>query len=159
MKSIKKLINMKKSTVFIAIIVVALIIGVVYVPFDKIESTLNFGKPALKLTISTGVNESDGSPIITNMTFEQTQVIYKGADSEVHFPDISVIARNESLLGDPISYWASEPFVKGKEKHTLTITFRDSFKPTPGDLLILTIRFTGNRGDIIGKNTAFYEWK
>jgi hypothetical protein len=150
---------MKKSTVFIAIIVVALIIGAVYASIDKIESTLNIGKPALKLTISTDINESDGSPIITNMTFEQTQVIYKGADSLVHFPDISVIARNDSLLSDPVSYWASEPFVKGKEIHTLNLTFRDSFKPETGDILILTIRFTNNRGDIIAKNTAFYEWK
>ncbi|MCX9025912.1 MAG: hypothetical protein OIN85_07455 [Candidatus Methanoperedens sp.] len=150
---------MKKSTVFITIIVVALIIGAVYVSFDKIEGTLNIGKPALKLTVSTGVNESDGSPIVTNITFEQTQVIYKGTDSPVVFPDISVIARNESLLADPISYWASEPFVKGNENHTLTLTFRDSFKPKTGDLLILTIRFTGNRGNILGKNTAFYEWK
>ncbi len=150
---------MKKSTVLIAIIVVALIIGAVYVSIDKIESTLNIGKPALKLTISTDVNESDGSPIITNMTFEQTQVIYKGADSLVNFPDISVTARNDSLLSDPVSYWASEPRLGGKEIHTLTLTFRDSFKPQTGDKLILTIRFTNNRGDIIGKNTAFYEWK
>jgi hypothetical protein len=150
---------MKKSTFFIAIIVVALIVGAVYVSIDKIERTMNLDKPALKLTISTGVNESDGSPIITNMTFEQTQVIYKGADSQVNFPDISVMARNESLYSDPVSYWASEPIVKGKEKYTLTLTFRDSFKPKTGDLLILTIRFTGNRGDILVKNTAFYEWK
>lgn len=150
---------MKKSTVFIAIIVVALIIGAAYVSFDKIESALNIGKPALKLTISTGVNESDGSPIITNMIFEQTQVIYKGADSLVQFPDISVIARDDSLLSDPVSYWASEPRVGGKEKHTLILTFRDSFKPKTGDILILTVRFTDNRGDIIGKNTAFYDWK
>ncbi|MCZ7402988.1 MAG: hypothetical protein O8C61_12265 [Candidatus Methanoperedens sp.] len=150
---------MKKSTVLIAIIVVALIIGAVYVSIDKIESTLNIGKPALKLTISTRVNESDGSPIITNMTFEQTQVIYKGADSPVVFPDISVIARNESLLADPISYWASEQRVGGSEKHTLTLAFRDSFKPKTGDLLILTIRFTSYKGNILGKNTAFYEWK
>jgi hypothetical protein len=150
---------MKKSTILIAIIVVALIIGAVYVSIDKIESTLNIGKPALKLTISTDVNESDGSPIITNMTFEQTQVIFKGADSLVNFPDISVIARNESLLGDPVSYWASEPRLGGKEKHILTLTFRDSFKPQTGDILILTIRFTNNKGDILVKNTAFYEWK
>jgi len=150
---------MKKNTVIMAVIVIALIIGAVYVSLDKIGSTVNIWKPALKLTISTGVNESDGSPIITNITFEETRVIYKGADAPVDFPDISVIARNESLLSDPVSYWASEHRVEGKEKYTLTLTFRDSFTPKTGDLLILTIRFTGNRGYILGKNTAFYEWK
>lgn len=150
---------MKKTTVFIAIIVIAVIIGAVSVSIDKIESMLNIGRPALKLTISTGVNESDGSPLITNMTFEQTQVIYKGTDVKVEFPDISVIARNESLEAAPVSYWAAEQWVEGKEKYTLTLTFRDSFTPKTGDFLILTIRFTDIGGHILGKNTAFYEWK
>jgi len=150
---------MKKTTVFIAVIVIALIIGAVFVSIDKIESMLNIGRPALKLTISTSVNESDGSPVITNMTFEQTQVIYKGTDVKVEFPDISVMARNESLDSAPVTYWASEPWVEGKEKYTLTLTFRDSFTPKTGDFLILTIRFTGIRGYILGKNTAFYEWQ
>jgi hypothetical protein len=150
---------MKKTTVFIAVIVIALIIGAVFVSIDKIESMLNIGRPALKLTLSTGVNESDGSPVITNMTFEQTQVIYKGTDVQVEFPDISVIARNESLAAAPVTYWAAQPWVEGKEKYTLTLTFRDSFTPKTGDFLILTIRFTGIRGYILEKNTAFYEWQ
>ncbi len=153
------MIIMKKTTVLIAVIVIALIIGAVYVSIDKIGSTLNIGRPALKLTISTGVNESDGSPIITNITFEQTRVIYKGADAQAEFPDISVTARNESLLSAPVSYWAAQPWIEGTEKYTLTLTFRDSFTPKPGNLLILTIRFTGIGGYILGKNTAFYEWK
>jgi hypothetical protein len=150
---------MKKNTVLIAVIVIAIIIGAVYVSIDKIESALNIGKPALKLTISTGINESDGTPIITNITFEQTQVIYKGTDAQVEFPDINVIARNGSLESTPISYWAAEPWVEGNKKYTLTLTFRDSYTPKTGDLLILTIRFTGINGYILGKNTAFYEWK
>jgi len=150
---------MKKTTVFIAVIVIAIIIGAAYVSIGKIGSTLNIGRPALKLTISTGINESDGSPIITNITFEQTRVIYKGEDAQVEFPDISVTARNESLLSAPVSYWASQPWKEGNEKYTMTLTFRDSFTPKKGDLLILTIRFTGIGGYILGKNTAFYEWK
>ena len=150
---------MKKNTAIITIIVIALIIGAVYVSFDKIGSTLNIWKPALKLTISTGINESDGSPIVTNVTFEQTQVIYKGADAKVDYPDISVIARNESLVAAPVTYWAAQPWVEGNENYTFTLTFRDSFTPKTGDFLILTIRFTGIRGYILGKKTAFYEWK
>lgn len=150
---------MKKSTVLITVIVIAVIVGTLYLSIDKIGSILNIGKPALKLTISTGVNESDGSPIITNITFEQTQVIYRGTDAKVDYPDISVIARNESIMAAPVSYWAAEPWVEGKEKYTLTLTFRDSFTPKTGDILILTIRFTGIRGYILGKKTAFYEWQ
>lgn len=150
---------MKKSTVFIAVIVIVVILGALYLSIDKIGSTLNLGNPALKLTISTGVNESDGSPIITNITFEQTRVIYRGSDAKVVYPDISVMARNETIMAAPVTYWASEPWVEGNEKHTLTLTFRDSFTPKTGDILILTIRFTGIRGYILGKNTAFYEWK
>ncbi len=150
---------MKKTTVYIAVIVIAVIVGALYLSIGKMGSTLNVGKPALKLTLSTGINESDGSPIITNLTFEQTQVIYKGADAQVEFPDISVIARNDSILSAPVTYWASEPWVEGKEKYTLTLTFRDSFTPKAGDILILTVRFTGIKGYILGKNTAFYEWK
>ncbi len=150
---------MKKNTVFIAVIVIALIIGAAYVSFEKIESTLNIGRPALKLIISTGINESDGSPIVTNLTFEQAQVIYKGADAQVEFPDINVIARNGSLDSAPVSYWAAQQRLKENEKYTLTLTFRDSFTPKTGDLLILTIRFTDFGGHILEKNTAFYEWK
>ena len=152
---------MKRTTVFKAVIVIALILGAVFVSgcIEKIESKLNIGRPALKLTISTGVNESDGSPIVTNLTFEQTQVIYKGADAKVEFPEISVMVRNQSIDSAPVTYWAAQPWVEGNEKYTLTLTFRESFTPKTNDLLILTIRFTDFEGHIIGKNTAFYEWK
>ncbi len=150
---------MKKTTVFMAVIVIALIIGAVYVSIGKIGGTVNIGRPALKLTISTGVNESDGFPIVTNLTFEQTRVIYKGADAKVEFPDINVIARNGSLDSVPVSYWAAQQRLKENEKYTLTLTFRDTFTPKTGDLLILTIRFTDFGGHILEKNTAFYEWK
>ncbi len=150
---------MKKITVFIAVIVIALIIGAIFVSFGKIGSMSNIGRPALKLTISTGVNESDGSPIVTNITFEQTQVIYKGADAKVEFPDISVIARNGSLESVPVSYWAAQPRVEENKEYTFILTFRDFFIPRTGDILILTVRFTDFRGYILRKSTAFYEWK
>lgn len=150
---------MKKTTVIMAFIVIVVIAGALYISMDRIGSMLNIGKPALKLTISTGINESDGSPTITNITFEQTQVIYKGSDTKAGFPDISVVARNESLMAAPVTYWAAQTWVEGEKNYTLTLTFRDSFTPKTGDLLILTIRFTGIRGYILGKNTAFYEWK
>lgn len=150
---------MKKSTVLIGVIVIALIAGALFLSIGKIENALNIGKPALKLTISTGINESDGSPTITNMTFEQTRVIYKGADVKVEFPDISVVARNESILAAPVTYWAAQPWEEGQEKYTFTLTFRETYTPEKGDFLVITTRFTGLRGYILGKNTAFYEWQ
>lgn len=150
---------MKKTTISISVIIIAVIAGALYLSIDQMGSTLNIGKPALKMTISTGINESDGAPIITNITYEQTQVIYKGADAQVDYPDISVIARNESILAAPVSYWAAKPWVEGEKVYELTLTFRESYTPKKGDILILTIRFTGIRGYILGKNTAFYEWQ
>ncbi len=151
---------MKKSTVFIAIIIIALIIGAVYVSIDKIESTLNIGNPALKLTISTGVNESDGAPIISNITFEQTRVIYKGTDAIPKFPEIAVMARNGTLSVGPATYWASDPWYESKdEKHTFTLAFRESYTPKKGDMLIIQFRFTGVGGYDTEKKTVFYEWQ
>ncbi len=152
---------MKKTTVVITFTVIVLLIGAVYVSMGNIGSTLNIGKPALKLTITTGTNESDGTPIVTNVTFEQTEVIYKGTDAKVEYPDISVIARNESLLAAPVSYWAAQAWNEEKDNgtYTLTLTFRETYTPKKGDLLILTIRLTGIKGYILGKKTAFYEWK
>lgn len=151
---------MKKTNIFITIIVIALIIGTVYISTNKILSTLKIGNPALKLTISTDFNQSNGMPYVTNIIFEQTRVIYKGSDAIPDFPDISVTARNESLLADPVTYWASEPRSLAKnETHTLTLTFLDSYTPKTNDTLILTIRFTGTKGSVLTKNTAFYEWK
>jgi hypothetical protein len=151
---------MKKTNVFMGVIVIAMIFGALYVTAGNIGDRLNIWNPALKLTITTGVNESDGSPTITNITFEQTRVIYKGTDAKVNYPDISVMARNESVAAAPVSYWAAEPWVEGNNKTiTLTLSFRETYLPKNGDLLILTIRFTGIRGYILGKNTAFYEWQ
>lgn len=151
---------MKKNYIFIAIILIALLIGALYVSTGNIINSVNIWNPALKLTISTGINGSDGSPMITNMTFEQTHVIYKGKDAIPEFPDISVIARNESIEAAPVTYWGADPWNEGNnETHIVTLTFRDSYTPKKGDLLILTIRFTGVRGYILGKNTAFYEWQ
>lgn len=157
---------MKRNTVFMAVIIIAVIGGALFLSFDKlersvykIESILDIGKPALKLTVSTGINESDGSPVITNITFEQTRVIYKGTDTRVEYPEISVVARKDSIRAPPVTYWAAQPWIEGNETYTLTLSFRESYTPETGDFLILTIRFTGLRGFILGRNTAFYEWQ
>ena len=151
---------MKKSTVFIAVIIIAGITGVLYLNLDKVENTMNIGNPALKLTVSTGVNESDGLPIITNITFEQNRVIYKSTDAITNFPEISIMVRNGSLDSSPVTYWAAQPWVEGEnETHTFTLTFRELYTPKKGDLLILQFRFTGPDGYNTEKKTVFYEWQ
>lgn len=139
---------------------VLLILAVIGATGMYIGSNIEW-RPALKLTILTEVNESDGSPTITNITFEQVSVFYKGTDSKVDYPDISVMARSGSLLAPPASYWVSVPWNEEETSgnYTLTVTFRDFYKPTTGDVLILTIRQTGTRGYILNKITAFYEWQ
>lgn len=145
--------HIKVVIVLATVILVGL--AILYVVYQNLE-----WNPALKLAISTGVDETDGSPIITNVTFEQTTVIYKGTDGKVIYPDISVIARKDSLLAAPASYWTSAQWnpEEGNGVHTMVMTFRDSYTPQKGDFLILTIRLTGLRGYIITKKTVFYEW-
>lgn len=151
---------MKKSTVFITVIIIAGIIGALYLNLDKIERIMNIGNPALKLTVATGVNESDGSPIITNITFEQTRVIYKGTDAIPKFPEIAVMARYGTLSAGPATYWASDTWSESEnETHTFTLTFRESHTPKKGDMLIIQFRFTGVGGYDTEKKTVFYEWK
>jgi hypothetical protein len=151
----KRGVNRILKLVIVAVIVLVVGLAALYVINTKIE-----WHPALKLTISTGVNETDGFPIVTNVTFEQTKVIYKGTDDKVVFPDIDVMARNGSVLAPPASYWASvqrDP----KERngtYTMTLTFRESYTPQKGDQLILTIFLTGSGGTILTKKTALYEW-
>ncbi len=117
--------------------------------------------PALIVKISTGINETSGAPIITNMTFEQSQVIYKGADAVVEFPEITVMVRNNSINAAPVSYWASVPW-DSKEtsgNYTLTVVFRETYTPSSNDTLILTVQQVGLKGRILNKQTAFYGWE
>lgn len=118
--------------------------------------------PVLVVTITTGINESnDNSPTITNVTFEQSRVIYKGSNSVTSFPEINIMVRNESLLALPVAYWAAVPWnqEEPKGKYTLTISFKETYIPKPGDMLILTIKQVGLKGHIYNKQTAFYEWR
>ena len=141
-------------------VLLAILIAVGYAGYVA-YSNINWN-PALIVTIATGVNESrNDAPIITNVTFEQTKVIYKGADSPVKFPDISIMIRNEALTSFPVSYWASASWNQGETegKYVLTVLFKETYTPKPGDLLILTIKQTGKGGYILNKQTAFYDWK
>lgn len=117
--------------------------------------------PTLILKISTGVNETDNSPIITNVTFEQGQVIYKGTDTVAQYPEINVMVRNGTLESAPITYWASAPWNQDEEsgKYTVTAVFKETYTPHSGDLFIVTIRQVGRGAYILKKTTAFYEWK
>ena len=151
----------KKKRIGLEIAILLAILATVgyagYVTYSNID-----WNPALIVTIATGVNESrNDAPIITNVTFEQTKVIYKGADSPVTFPDISIMIRNEALTSFPVSYWASASWNQGETegKYVLTVLFKEKYTPKPGDLLVLTIKQTGMGGYILNKQTAFYEWK
>jgi uncharacterized protein (UPF0333 family) len=150
---------MNKSSIILTVIIIAGIIGAFYLNLDKIESTINIGNPALEMTISTDVNESD-VPIITNIDFKQTEVIYKGSDAPTILPEISIMIRNDAVNSAPVSYWASQTWVEGENKtYTFTVLFRESYTPKKGDRLIIQIRFTDFSGSRIEKKTALYEWK
>ncbi len=143
------------KTVIVAVIVIMVGLAALYFINQNVVR-----HPALKLTISTDVDETDGFPIVTNVVFEQITTIYKGTDSRVIYPDISVVARNGSLLAPPASYWASVQWnpEEGNGTHTMTMTFLESYTPQKGDLLILTIRMTGAKGFMLTRKTTFYEW-
>jgi hypothetical protein len=149
---------MKKITqLVIALIVFAVIIGI----YSSI-SALNISKPALRLTIKTDTNTSEADKLeITNITFEQISVpiFYVSADSPPDFPDIDVEARINTITSSPISYWASKKRLGTNGTYDLTLTFRNNFKPGPGEMLILAIRMNDFRGNLEYKTTAFYGWK
>ncbi len=145
----------KKIVICLAILIVIGYAG--YFAYGKID-----WNPALIVTITTGVNESKGDhPVITNVTFEQTKVIYKGTETPAKFPEINIMVRNEELTSLPVNYWTAAPWIQGEKegKYVLTVVFLDTYTPKPEDLLVLTIKQTGIRGDILNKQTAFYEWK
>jgi len=145
----------KKIVIYLAILIVIVYAG--YSVYGKID-----WNPALIVTITTGVNESKGdAPIITNVTFEQTKVIYKGSDTPAKFPEINIMVRNEELNSLPVNYWAAAPWNQGEKegKYVITVLFLETYTPKPEDLLVLTIKQTGIKGNILNKQTAFYEWK
>ncbi len=151
---------MKKTTMAIAVIVIAITIGL-YLYGNDIENRLHMNKPALKLTIATGLNETEGTEEITNVTFEQTTVpiYYRSADSPVQFPDIDVEAKNNTPVSAPVSYWLSSKRTSPNSTYTFMLTFREPYKPVTGELLILTLRMNDFRGFLEYKTTAFYAWQ
>jgi hypothetical protein len=142
----------------IKVIVVLLLVmsATLYMYSTKIES-----KPALDIIITTGFDEN-GTIKVTNMTFEQTSVpfFYKTTDNRAEFPEINVIARYNSITSEPSSYWASYKYNPETEgKYILKVVFRTGKEPNVEDLLILPVKITDFRGNVIYKTTAFYGWK
>ncbi len=153
---------MKKTSLVITFVVIAVTIGIFYQYSDIIGSATHTTKPALKLTILTGVNDS--YPVINNVTFEQTivPIFYRSADSPSSFPDIDVEAKNDSLYSSPVTYWASavRPIVPtDNQTYVLTLLFREPYTPKAGDFLYISIKMNNFRGDLEYKTTAFYVWK
>ena len=150
-----------RKTIVAIVVILFIAIGLSYLYMDKIENALIPSKPALRLTISTDYNDTGDFIVITNMTFEQTTVpvFYRGIDSPVVFPDIDVEGRNETVTAAPVTYWASAKRVNINQTYVFILTFRESYVPKTGDMLILAVRMNDFRGKLEYKTTAFYGWK
>ncbi len=127
------------------------------------QHALDYGlsKPALLLRVSMNITEK-GTPIINNVTFEQSGVpfFYKRVDSIPDFPEIDVNARINTLNSAPASYWASQHVDLNNEGiYTLRMFFRDGKDPKQGDVLIMPIRIVSSTGAIAYKTTAFWVWE
>lgn len=151
----------KMAQIAIAIIVMAVIIGLCYQYGGSILSGMNLTKPALKIKISTDINESTKNLEVTNLAFEQTNVskMFRSVDSPAEFPNIDVEAKSNTIYSEPISYWASEKRTDVNKTYNFVLTFRDNSTVNVGDLLILSVRMSDFRGNLEYKTTAFYEWK
>lgn len=117
--------------------------------------------PALIVHISTGINESNGNPTVTNITFEQSRVMYKGKETVPQYPEVNVMVRNETINAAPVGFWAAAPWnpEETSGNYTITVVFREFYTPKTNDTLIVTIRHVAIRGYIMNKQTAFYEWR
>lgn len=150
--------GVKGKTIFIAILLLVLSASAYYLYKDS--SGIGLTKPTLELKISTDL--SDGMPRITNITFEQSSVVffYKATESIPKFPEIDVNARLNEFESGPSTYYASAPFDFSKinETYNIKLFFRDGKVPKQGDILILPIRITGYTGAVLYKTTAFYDW-
>lgn len=127
------------------------------------QHALDYGlsKPALLLRVSMNITEK-GTPIINNVTFEQSGVpfFYKRVDSVPEFPEIDVNARINTLNSAPASYWASQHVDLNNEGvYTLRLFFRDGKDPKQGDVLIMPVRIVSSTGAIAYKTTAFWVWE
>ncbi|MDF1531712.1 MAG: hypothetical protein P1P72_05260 [ANME-2 cluster archaeon] len=146
----------KEAKIIVALILTVVLIASGYALYLKVDA---MSSPALKMTISTNFSEL-GTPQVSNITFEQTTVpfIYKKGHSEVTFPDISVNAKTNNIEAGPISYWAATPRPDDEGVYELTVLFMEGKEPKTDDMLLLPVRLTNFRGNIIYKTTAFYEW-
>lgn len=151
--------GVKGKTKLIVIVLLLLSASAYYL--YKNSSGIGLTKPILELKISTDL--SDGMPLITNVTFDQSSVIffYKATESIPKFPEIDVNARINEFESGPSTYYASAPydFSKKNETYSIRLFFRDGKVPRQGDILILPIRITGYTGTILYKTTAFYDWQ
>ena len=154
---------MSKNKIAIAIVIVIALIGLCYLNVDRIENALKLTKPALKITLTTGINESLGDDLmqVTNMTFEQTTVpvFYRSADSPAEYPDIDIEAKANTVTASPATYWTSFKRVNQKDAYNFVLTFREPYVPQKGDMLFLTVRMNDFRGVLEYKSTAFYSWR
>lgn len=148
---------LKRAKIVIALVILTMILvasgSALYQKVDNMSSS------ALKLTITTNLSEV-GTVRVSNIIFEQTSVpfIYKKGHSQVTFPDISVNAKNSNIEAEPISYWAAEPRPNDEGEYELMVVFMKGKEPQTDDMLLLPVRLTNFRGNIIYKTTAFYEW-
>jgi hypothetical protein len=116
-------------------------------------------KPALKLVVTTGLDEKN-TVKVTNITFEQTTVpfFYKRVDSPAQFPEINIFVKSNNEQAESMSYWAAVKRTNDDGVYTLTLTFRDGKEPKVNDTLILPIKLTDFKGKQIYRTTAFYGW-
>lgn len=139
----------------VLIVLIGIVSAVLYTQKDKMQSY-----PALKMTVTTALNESTELPIVTNVTMEQTTIpfYYRRADTPPKFPEITVETKIGAMMSPPVGYRAGT-YRPEEGRYELTVTFRDGMEPKPGDLLIMAIRLSDFKGAIVKKTTAFYEWK
>lgn len=130
--------------------------GIGYCVYNNLEQ-----HPMLIVSLTSSINETHNTPIITNVTFEQSQTFIKGTNSVIKFPEINIMVRNSSLLSIPVSYWTSTYWNQGeiKGEYVLNVFFKEEYIPQLGDILILTIKQIDTKGITINKQTVFYVWK
>ncbi|MCZ7385504.1 MAG: hypothetical protein O8C67_07560 [Candidatus Methanoperedens sp.] len=152
---------MRKNAIAITVVIVIALIGTLYLYADNIEKELHLTKQALKLTVTTGYNDTLGEIQITNMTFEQTTVpiYYRSVDSPAVFPDINIEGKNNTLTAAPITYWQSQKREKMEGNYTFIMTFREPYVPKKDEVLFLAVRMNDFRGVLEYKQTVFYVWK
>ncbi|MCZ7382387.1 MAG: hypothetical protein O8C64_12560 [Candidatus Methanoperedens sp.] len=152
---------MKKMTIAITVVIVIALIGTLYLYADSIEKEMHLTKPALKITATTGYNDTLGEIQITNMTFEQTTVpiYFRSVDSPAVFPDIDIEGKNSSITAVPITYWQSQKRENTEGNYTFVLTFREPYVPKKDEVLFLAVRMNDFRGVLVYKQTVFYAWK